>query len=130
MNNFKFLINTSNLHTGGGVQVAVSLLDEMSRMDDLPVDLSVLVSDEVYANLKSMNSDCTRFSSCEVFNTYGLSTLWSELGRKVRGFDVVFTVFGPLYLRTVRQQVLSVLLSPGLFIRTMKYTVQCLFFRS
>ncbi len=74
----------------------------MSRMEDLPVDLSVLVSDEVYANLKSMNSDCSRFRSCEVFNTYGLSTLWSELGRKVRGFDVVFTVFGPLYLRSMQ----------------------------
>jgi len=97
-----FLINSSNLHVGGGVQVAVSLIDELSRMNDLPVGLSILVSDEVHANLQNMNSDCSRFSSYEIFNTYGLSTLWSALGRKVRGFDVVFTVFGPLYLLPVR----------------------------
>lgn len=97
-----FLINSSNLHVGGGVQVAVSLIDELSRMDDLPVGLSILASDEVHANLENMNSDCSRFSSYEVFNTNGLSTLWSALGNKVRGFDVVFTVFGPLYLRPAR----------------------------
>lgn len=101
MNNPKFLINVSNLHAGGGVQVAVSLIDELSRMDDLPVGVSVLASDEVNFNLQNMNSEYLRFSSYEVFNTYGLSALWSELGCKVRGFDVVFTVFGPLYLLTL-----------------------------
>lgn len=71
-------------------------------MDDLPAGLSILASDEVHANLKNMNSKFSRFSSYEVFNTYGLSALWSELGSKVRGFDVVFTIFGPLYLWSVR----------------------------
>ena len=98
--NFKFLINASNLHMGGGVQVAVSLIDELSRMDDLPAGLSVLASDEVHANLQNVNSNCLRFGGYEVFNTYGISTLWSQLDSKASGFDVVFTVFGPLYLRS------------------------------
>lgn len=98
MNNFKLLINASNLHVGGGIQVAVSLIDEISRMGDIRNCLSVLVSDEVHSNLQSINSNCSQFSSYEVFNTYGLSTLWSKLGAKVRAHDSVFTVFGPLYL--------------------------------
>jgi glycosyltransferase involved in cell wall biosynthesis len=86
------------LHSGGGIQVAVSFIDELSQMGDLSLSLSILVSDEVHNNLQAIDIDCSRFSSYEVFNTYGLSTLWSNLGNKVRGFDVVFTVFGPLYL--------------------------------
>lgn len=96
----KFLINTSNLHTGGGVQVAVSFIDELSRMDDLPVGLAILSSDEVNANLKAMNCDLSRFSNYAVLNTYGFSTLWSELAKKIQDVEVVFTVFGPLYLRS------------------------------
>ena len=78
--------------------MAVSLIDELSRMVDLPDGLAILVSNEVHANLQSINSDFSRFSSYEVFNTYGPSALWSDLSKKVSGFDVVFTVFGPLYL--------------------------------
>lgn len=96
----KFLINASNLHTGGGVQVAVSLIDELSQMDDLPVGLEILTSYEVDANLKVMNCDLSRFSKYAVLNTYGLSTLWSELAKNIQDVDVVFTVFGPLYLHS------------------------------
>lgn len=102
MNVSKLLINASNLHHGGGIQVAVSLIDELSCMDFHPFSLSILVSDEVHSNLQKMNSDFSRFSNYEVFNTYGLSTLRSALGRKIRDFDAVFTVFGPLYLWQVK----------------------------
>lgn len=94
---FSFLINASNLHTGGGVQVAVSLIDELSRMENLPTRLSILASNEVHTSLQNLNCDYSRFSDYAVFNTYGFSTLWSGLGLKLRSFDVVFTVFGPLY---------------------------------
>lgn len=94
----RFLINASNLHAGGGVQVAVSLIDELSRMSDLPYDLSICVSSEVHENLKSINADCSPFGGYEVFNTYGISSLWSGFCEKVRHFDAVYTIFGPLYL--------------------------------
>ena len=93
----KFLLNASNLHVGGGIQVAVSLIHELSCMDMQHEQVSILASDEVHANLQALATDLSRFASYEVFNTHGLSTLLSDLPRKVRGFDVVFTVFGPLY---------------------------------
>ena len=83
---------------GGGVQVAVSVIDELSRLPEFPDELTVLVSNEVHADLMLLGSNQTRFANYQVFNTYGLSTLWSGLSSKVLGHDVVFTLFGPLYL--------------------------------
>lgn len=97
-----FLINASNLHVGGGVQVAVSLIDELSHMEDISFRVSILASDEVHFNLRKMKCDFSLFNSYEVLNTYGFSALWSGISKKVRGFDVVFTVFGPLYIWPVR----------------------------
>lgn len=93
-----FLINGSNLHVGGGIQVAASLIDELSRKNNNLFNIYILASNEVNSNLISTNTNFESFSKYEVFNTYGLSTLWSGLSNKIRGFDVVFTVFGPLYL--------------------------------
>ena len=93
----KVLINASNLHVGGGVQVAVSFIHELSCMNMHIGNVSLLISDVVHANLQGLNTDYSRFASYEVFNTYGLGALLSGFSRKVRGFDVVFTVFGPLY---------------------------------
>ncbi|WP_349280245.1 glycosyltransferase family 4 protein [Polaromonas hydrogenivorans] len=67
-------------------------------MTDIAVGISVIASTEVDANLQNIDTDCLKFGSYEVFNTYGLSALWSGLSKKVRDYDVVFTVFGPLYL--------------------------------
>lgn len=83
------------------MQVAVSVIDELSRLPDLFHDLTILASDEVHADLQLLGSNLSKLSNYEVFNTYGLSTLWSGLGSKVSGHDVVFTLFGPLYLASV-----------------------------
>ena len=83
------------------MQVAVSVIDELSRLPDCSDDLTILASDEVHADLQLLGSNLSRFRKYEVFNTYGLSTLWSGLGRKLRGHNVVFTLFGPLYLGSV-----------------------------
>lgn len=95
--NIKYLINASNLHVGGGVQVAVSIIYEISRLDKIPSNLSVFVSDEVHSNLERLNIDISQFSCYKVYNTYGISALWSKLGLGAYKFDVVFTVFGPFY---------------------------------
>ena len=83
------------------MQVAVSVIDELSRLLDCSDDLTILASDEVHADLQLLGSNLSRFSKYEVFNTYGFSTLWSGLGRKLRGHNVVFTLFGPFYLASV-----------------------------
>lgn len=95
--NKKLLINLSNLHSGGAIQVAVSFIEELSRIDELPLGLAIIASSEVHDNLQEIKCDLSCFNNYEVFNTYGVSGLWSSLRRKIQNFDVVFTLFGPLY---------------------------------
>lgn len=96
----KVLINCSNLHLGGGVAVASSFIDcvscnDSSRFDDLEIHL--LVSSKVDQNVRSLLVDITKFASYEVMDFYGVSALWKGLGKKLAGYDAVFTVFGPAY---------------------------------
>lgn len=94
------LVNTSNLHVGGGVQVAVSFLDELSRLADSSIEVSVLASSRVDANLKLLASDISKFKNYRVYNTHGLSALWSIIPWTAARHQVVFTIFGPLYCPT------------------------------
>jgi hypothetical protein len=94
----KYCILGSNLHSGGGVQVAASFLAGLMEMPALAAQCSVIVSSEVDKNLRQLNLRYESFLTYEVLDHYGLSMLWSGLGRRLRDFDVVFTVFGPLYL--------------------------------
>lgn len=95
-----FLINSSNLHTGGGVQVAISFLYEASLLhkdSNLPID--VIVSTEVANGLARLNTNTSVFTNYEVINTYGLKAFFSSLNSRIKNYDVVFTIFGPNYLR-------------------------------
>lgn len=92
-----WLLNASNLHVGGGVQVATSFIDELSRMGGAARNVSLLVSDEVNENLVRIGCDTEIFASYEVFNTYGLSSIWSSFCGKFSGYELVFTIFGPAY---------------------------------
>lgn len=92
-----WLLNASNLHVGGGVQVATSFIDELSRMEGGAQNASVMVSDEVHENLVRIGCDTANFASYEVFNTYGLSSVWASCCGKFSGYKLVFTVFGPAY---------------------------------
>ena len=71
------LINTSNLHVGGGVQVAVSFIDELSRSNHNLKLYDLWVSEEVYQNLLKINTDLKKFNSFEVINLQGISSLFS-----------------------------------------------------
>ena len=97
----KILINASNLHVGGGVQVAASVIGELTRMSALPSNLVVWASDAVNVNLCKLGYDLSVLPAYEVVNSYGLKLLCSRLARRLQTFDAVFTVFGPLYVRTL-----------------------------
>lgn len=93
----KILINASNLHVGGGVQVASSFIYEISRIGRFKNDIHVLVSSKVDRELRTSNADFSVFSSYIVKDLKGPSvkSLFSrQLSRK---FDLIFTVFGPDY---------------------------------
>ena len=94
------LINCSNLHNGGGVQVAASFLYELSLLSDLPLsNFHIVASDEVDRALYKMNVSIKSFERYEVLNTYGLQAIRSTLNKRISRYNVVFTVFGPNYLR-------------------------------
>lgn len=92
------LINASNLHVGGGVQVAVSFIDSLSRMGNIEKEIHVVVSSEVDFNLQQLQLNPSVFLSYRVIDVYGLNTLWSDFGKSLKAYDLIFTVFGPLYL--------------------------------
>lgn len=97
----KILINASNLHMGGGVQVACSFITELTillKMNKKSYDISVLCSQKVYENLPN-NFDGSVFSKFSILNIYGLSIPTFDTRKKFRDFDICFTIFGPLYFR-------------------------------
>jgi glycosyltransferase involved in cell wall biosynthesis len=92
------LINASNLHAGGGVQVAASFIKELTDINLKPDSLHILVSSTVDQNLNSMNFDKSNFKTYEVYDSRGLVKSIFNLHKKLRGFDVVFSVFGAIYV--------------------------------
>lgn len=98
VNHQAILMNVSNLHVGGGVQVATSVIGELTLMPVLPAGLVVWASDAVDANLRKLGYDLSVLPAYEVVNSHGLKLLRSPLERRLQGFDAVFTVFGPLYV--------------------------------
>lgn len=97
-----FLINASNLHVGGGVQVAASFIAELAARSDLPECLYIWVSDEVHTNLSASEADLSNLKHYEVVNTYGLRLFFSPVFKRLKDFDAVLTVFGPLYVSKLR----------------------------
>ncbi|MBS7834586.1 glycosyltransferase [Wohlfahrtiimonas chitiniclastica] len=95
------LINTSNLHVGGGVQVATSFLHEFSKINNLSFTPTIYLSTEVYNELIKLNTDMSRWI-WEIYNTYGLKNFFHNR-TKFSKFDVVFTVFGPNYFSNKKQ---------------------------
>lgn len=94
------MINMSNLHSGGGVQVAISFIYELCLMLDNDFSyIHVVASDEVHDGLTRLNTKINCFGSYEVLNTYGVQALRSPLNNRIKRYDLVFTIFGPNYLR-------------------------------
>lgn len=92
------LINASNLHSGGAVQVATSFLYEISNLADKDFSLfHVFVSSEVADELSRLNTNTTVFGHYEVINVFGLNSIFSSLNKIIKNYDLVFTVFGPNY---------------------------------
>src|SRR5690554_5702155 len=96
----KFCINTSNLHYGGGVQVATSFLRELNDIDDAFSDneVTIYLSSEVAANLGDTVNQLKRKFDVEEFDVFGLAAFSPKVRKKYASFDLIFSVFGPDYL--------------------------------
>ncbi len=139
-------INATNLHVGGGVQVAVSFLSELALLQDISSRIAVYVSTEVDAGLKSIGSNTSCFATYNTFDVHGIGFSGCVLGEKLRIHKIVFTIFGPLYC--IRKKFISVvgfaqpwiiypnnecypaMSWPERLLSRIKYTVQGWFFRN
>lgn len=91
----KILINASNLHNGGGVQVASSFINELPSVpNNIIQNFDVIVSSEVDKNINQ--SVKLFFKSYMVYNIFGIKNYKKNLG-VFDSYDLVFTVFGPSY---------------------------------
>ncbi|WP_305815687.1 glycosyltransferase [Photobacterium leiognathi] len=93
------LINASNLHVGGGVQVASSFLNELEkilRVRNVNANISVVVSTTVLDNL-DYSFDKSVFDKFSELNIFGFDFRTRYKRNFFLGYDVIFTVFGPLY---------------------------------
>ena len=86
----------SNIHSGGALQVANSFVAELLKLKSRPFSYKILISNEIASSFDKdelIKSDW----SFEVYNTYGIQALWSQLNKIQFEFDSVFTLFGPKY---------------------------------
>lgn len=101
------LLNAANLHNGGGVAVAASVIQEVSQCD-LADTVTVVASTEVDANARSLGAHTERFARYQVFDQHGIRGLWHRLPLNPRKFDRVLNIFGPIYdFRAARGSVMG-----------------------
>lgn len=96
------LLNASNLHAGGGIQVATSIIGELSLMRDLPDNLHIWASSEVNSNLIKSGYNLTSFRMYEVVDIFGANPLQFKKLKRLYSYSAVLTIFGPLYLLGMR----------------------------
>lgn len=92
----RVLINAANLHQGGGVAVAASVISEAAQLTAAG-DVTVLASNAVHRNLEELGAATDRFGSYAVHDMRGLSALWKRAPVDRQDFDAVVNVFGPVY---------------------------------
>lgn len=95
----RILINAANLHTGGGVQVAASFINELLADGTLVphgLDITVFASKEVMSNLNPEAAENTGIRLVAV-DVYGLKRAPEHIRSMFHGFDLCFTIFGPMY---------------------------------
>lgn len=94
----KRLINTANLHAGGAIQVASSVLHEMLKFNLAGRGISAALSSEVADAFGDV--DLLKSAGMEEIGRYDVRGFdpWNRAARAYTDqFDTVFTVFGPLY---------------------------------
>lgn len=141
----KWLINASNLHVGGGVQVATSFIYELSLINEINNRITIFSSLEVHNSLSELLKDNLSYFDYRLLDNSNKSFISRYFFSDFQNFRTVFTVFGPLYVW--RKKFTSIvgfaqpwiiypqnecydMLSWGLQLKTrLKYWIQGLFFK-
>lgn len=90
-------INASNLHVGGGVQVAASVICELASNKTTASGLAVVVSSAVDRNLAVYACDVNCLGRYVVQDVYGIEPPQASINQTWKSSGKVFTLFGPLY---------------------------------
>lgn len=94
----KLLVYAANLHVGGGVQVATSVVSELAQLVGQVSDLTIWVSSAIDENLQEVDFDPSFFDSYEVIDHRGPFAFWSRDRHRLHSYDGVLVIFGPVYL--------------------------------
>lgn len=97
----KICFNASNLHLGGGVTVASSFFTNLSYLRLKKLKCTILISSKVDKTLSSFIKK-KLIKSCgikyKIHNTFQFNLRKLNFLFKKKKFDIVFTIFGPLYI--------------------------------
>ncbi|HID9742997.1 TPA: glycosyltransferase [Proteus mirabilis] len=96
----KIVINASNLHVGGGVQVAASFINEVYELfyKKEKIPYHIVVSNAVYKNI-STYIDINKFLSFNILDIYGMKKNQQLNTEIFSNIDILFSIFGPFYLK-------------------------------
>lgn len=95
----KILLNLSNLHLGGGVQVGVSFISELCSSNHDLKRFDIWISSEIYSNLRNDKVNLDKFSNYIIIDVFGIESIFSIkiLYSILFKYSSVFTLFGPFY---------------------------------
>jgi glycosyltransferase involved in cell wall biosynthesis len=97
----KICLNASNLHLGGGVTVASSFFTNLSNLKPKTFECTILTSAKVDNTLSVLTKKkLKKFYNIKykIFDTFQFNVNKLKFFFKKNKFDVVFTIFGPLYI--------------------------------
>jgi len=97
-----YLLYAANLHVGGGVQVAVSVISELSNTQVDLSKISVWASTTVDQNLRGLKVDTSCFLEYRVVDHRGIKAFFSADRRLMENFSCVLALFGPLYFAKLK----------------------------
>ena len=99
MNNNKknIVINCSNLYQGGGVIVASSFIDSLSKKVYKEFNIYLLLSESVSKNIQKSNINFSKFKDVKIINNFGLSMFFFNYFKHFKEIDIVFSIFGPTF---------------------------------
>jgi glycosyltransferase involved in cell wall biosynthesis len=94
------LVYAANLHVGGGVQVATSIISEFFRLGaEQREGLTFWVSTEVHRNLVDLGFDGSTLCDYRIIDHQGLGAFVSRERHEVLRYAAVLVIFGPFYMR-------------------------------
>jgi glycosyltransferase involved in cell wall biosynthesis len=94
------LLYAANLHVGGGVQAATSIISELFRLGpEQREGLSFWVSTEVHRNLVDLGFVGETLCDYRIVDHQGLGAFVSRERHEVLRYAAILVIFGPFYIR-------------------------------